>query len=53
MQKAAPAHETFARVLAVDHAVKATEVFVAIAFAVAGPAELAGVGQRVLDAGGR
>ena len=53
MQKAASAHEAFARVLAVDHAVDAVEIGRTLALAGAGRAELAGVALRVLDALGR
>ena len=53
MQEAAAAHEAFARVFAVDHAVDAGEIGRLVALAGAGRGELAGVGLRILDALGR
>ncbi len=54
MQEAAAAHEAFARVLAVDHAVDAGEIGRLVAFAGAGRVELAGARLRIADAlGGR
>ena len=53
MQEAAAAREALARVLAIDHAVEIGEIFGAVAFAGAGAAELAGIGERVLHALGR
>ena len=53
MQEAASAHEAFARILAVEHAVDAGEIDRAVALAGAGPAELAGVDLGVAHALGR
>ena len=50
MHEAAAAHEALARVLAIDHAVEVGEILGAVALAVAGPAELARIGERVLHA---
>src|SRR5262249_61126955 len=50
MQEAAAAHEAFARILAVDHAVDAGEIGRLVAFAGAGRVELARARLRILDA---
>ncbi len=52
MQEPAAAHEAFARILAIDHAVDAGEIGHALALAGARRAELARVGLRVLTRSG-
>src|SRR5665213_1732144 len=49
MQETPPAHKAFARVLAIGQAVDIAEILVAVAFAGAWAAELARIGERVLD----
>src|SRR5262249_56189965 len=53
MEKAAPAHKSFARVLAVDHAVQSREVIWLVTFAASRRADLPGVCLCVLDPLGR
>src|SRR6185437_2556331 len=54
MQEAAAAHEAFARIFAIDHAVDAREIFGAVTRAGPGGPERASIGLRVLHTlGGR